>query len=358
MTAPSRLFRTRSGERGFILAVVLWALAGMGALAAYIGSVADAHVERALLTRETIERELRWRSTEATLIYLMATNRMNYRGAALHRVQRFDWDGAEPEREPPDAEIWMDGTPYQGLDSVRFAVQDEGGLAPVNLPETRLFAAVLRHAGCSPSASAQLAARARDYVDRDQQLTLNGAERFRYQQQNRSGPPNALMVSPVELQQVLGFSSLVSAAEWQRLRPLLTTRQPAGYNFNTMPPAVIEALLGISAEAARSMVEARQSAPIWRISDVVALSGRVPDIDPMAMIRLPSSSFRLMLWEAEARTRLVMGYHLTPFDGYGPWRKDYEYWERLDAPAEARPGSGAAPPPAPLLQGADLVAGA
>ena len=83
--APCR----RRDERGFVLVATLWALAALAVLAAYIDGVVASDVRDAIDAKRALQAEIDRRSTEATVLYLLATGRMNHRGLVLEEVQQF-----------------------------------------------------------------------------------------------------------------------------------------------------------------------------------------------------------------------------------------------------------------------------
>ena len=91
---------------------------------------------------------------------------------------------------------------------------------------------------------------------------MNGAEIFEYRQKDLPPPPNYLVATPLELQDLLGFDDLIRQDQWQKLKPVLGMRQATGLNFNTMKPALIAALLEIDESAITPLIEARQQKPI------------------------------------------------------------------------------------------------
>ncbi len=319
------------GDRagGFILVATLWVLAGLTVLAAYIDGVAADNVERAMLVKETIALELERRSTEATLVYLLATNRVNYRGFILDDQQRFA--DRYPEELPltGDGELWVTDVPYRGVGETLFGVQDENGLISVNLPGAGGFAALMKNAGVSPVNLAQMVARAGDYVDRDGQLSLNGAEYFDYLQSGRPPPANWVMMTPLEAQLVLGFDELIDPAQWRRIRPSLTVRPQAGYNFNIMVPAVIAAILDVDAAGMEAVLSERAERSIRNLDQIRRLTGKIPAIDEEEIVTMPSRAFRITIWREGRVNRVVLGIRLTPFGQSAPWRKDYQYSEQI-----------------------------
>ena len=72
----------------------LWALVALAVLAAYIDGVVASDIERAVEAKRSLRAELERRDTEATLIYLLVTGRMNHtarrdrRADAPHPVRR------------------------------------------------------------------------------------------------------------------------------------------------------------------------------------------------------------------------------------------------------------------------------
>ena len=135
---------------GFILVATLWVLAALAVMAAYIDRIATTNVEQAVMTRKSIELQLRQLSTEATVIYLLATNRMNHRGLLLEDEQRFA--DSVPDGELPnsgDGELTVTGQAYQGFGEVVFSLQDESGLVSVNSPRFPILAAMLKKLGAA-----------------------------------------------------------------------------------------------------------------------------------------------------------------------------------------------------------------
>ena len=73
-------------REGFILAATLWALVALTIVAAYIDGFTETNVDNAHRTKLMLQAELDRRSTEATLLYLLATNRMSPRKPADQRT--------------------------------------------------------------------------------------------------------------------------------------------------------------------------------------------------------------------------------------------------------------------------------
>lgn len=314
---------------GFVLIVVLWVLAALTLLVAYVDGVTTGQVETARSAKHSFERELARRSTWATVTYLLATGRMNSRGLIIETPQRFS-DALSEDAQLPDtgdAELRVTDQVYAGLGDTRFAVQDEGGLVSVNAPQVPLFGALLRRVGVAPHDVARMVARVGDYIDRDHVLRVNGAEAGHYRDRGKSPPPNWIMASPIELQNVLGFADVVTAGQWRQLLPLLSMRQPVGYNFDTMPPEVLAAVLALDLQSVKPLLDAREEQAISRLSFIAMQTGIYLDVDPIDLRELPSRFLRISLWHTGDGGRTLTGIELTPFADTAPWRIDYRYEE-------------------------------
>ncbi len=317
----------RHNAGGFILVTTLWVLAGLALLAAYIDRMVASDVERALMAVHRLESDLDRRSTEATVIYLLATGRMSHRGLILEERQRF----SDSLPLHGDGELRVQGEVYAGLGGIRFSIQDEGGLASVNAPEFPLLEALLKRAGVAAADLEWIVPRVQDYIDGDDDLVLNGAEDYHYRQGGSDPPLNWIMASPLELRKVLGVEALLPPDRWRRLWPLLTVRPVFGYNFDTMRPEILAALFDLDGRKVQDVLEEREKRSISRPSLIAMLTGRHLDIDDAEVRVLPSRFMRVSLWREGDAVRLVTGVELTPLGESAPWRKDYRYTEAITA---------------------------
>ena len=343
----------RGSTQGFVLVATLWALATLALLAAYLTDIMGADVQRAFDEQQQFQAHLERRSTEATVIYLLATNRMNHRALVLEDEQRFPGSAGSATRLPDDAEaeLSVTGTVYAGVGSARFSLQDESGLVSVNAPRFPLFATVLRSAGISSADVQTIVARVEDYIDTDDRPGTGGAERSDYHQHGKPPPPNWIMASPMELSMVLGIDDLIDADRWERLRPLLTVRPVNGYNFNTMHPEILAALLDLDRRRNEGVLDERAKRPLIRLSQIAMLSGKHLDIDELEIATLPSRFQRISLWHENGGAREVVGVELTPLGERAPWRKDYRYPEPHPANAgPEEPGDSPREAPSALLR--------
>ena len=333
---------------GFVLVATLWALAALALLAGYIVSVVATQIQGARQEKRVFQADLDRRSTEATVIYLLVTGRMSHNALILEGADRSL--GRRPTRDELRiagiGDLRVTGGTYAGLGRARFSLQDEAGLLSVNSPRFPTFRTFLRHSGVTEEDIRQVIARIEDYIDSNDSAALGGAERDEYRRHQRAPPLNWIMASPIELTEVLGIRELIGPARWRVLRPLLTVRPVSGYNFNTMHPQVLAAMLGLDAQGLRGVLEERQRVPLSRLTQLAMLTGKHLEIDEMDMAVLPSNFLRLAVWHETVGPRIVVGIELTPLGEVAPWRKDYRYSE----PAATRNGSRI--PSEPILEAA------
>ena len=303
----------RTTQRGFVLAATVWVLAALVLLADYVGGVVAADRERARALKMSLQDELDARGTEATVLYLLATGRMNYRGLEVASATGRDVLPVASE-------------PHKGLGRIRFSLQDEAGLASFNAPNV-LFQAVLRHAGAAPADIALLNARIGDYIDRDDNLSLGGAERADYAAAGLPPPANWFFVAPLELMKVHDAQAVIPRQAWGFLRRTTTAAFTHAVNFNAMPVELLTAFLGGDAAAAARVAAYREQQPLTSFGVMSDAAGH----DLSAYREFPgvmvASRLRIALWREGARERMLVGVFLTPGAAGGPWRTEYRYLE-------------------------------
>ena len=336
-------------REGFILAATLWALVALTVIAAYIDGVTRTNVDNAYRAKRMLQAELDRRSTEATVLYLLSTNRMNRRGVVMQAEQRFATGGAGLD-DTGDGVLSLSGAAYQGLGEVAFSLQDELGLVAVNAPTYPELSRVLTTIGVPKDDVAGLMPRLRDYIDTNGDLMLDGAEAFDYARAQRPPPANFFMASPMELNRVLGAEDLLDRTQRERLRAMTTPRLVSGLNFNTMPPEVAAAVLETEGDDLAEFLAAREDEPLTRLDRILELTGGPANVASDRIVPAPSMFVRITTWWQHGGTRTVVGTSLTPAPRFdppvsAPWRKEYRYSE------PSRPTTALRVAPTPLLGG-------
>ncbi|PZQ32585.1 MAG: hypothetical protein DI562_03270 [Stenotrophomonas acidaminiphila] len=319
----------RSGNtarpRGFILAVTLWILAGITIAVALMTLWAVAQVQDAQLARDQFQDEASLYETRDTLLYLLATREKTRAGQptraitqdeiAVRRLSEFGM----LDREPVGGELRLDGSPYRGLGSTVFAMQDEAGLLSMVWPfpaELNRFLALYQ---VPPESWPRLRDTLLDYLDPDDLTRLNGAEAREYQQAKRLPPPNRRLLVPGELARVMAWDTLPP----QKLAAMVEHISPyysGGLNLNTAPEELLPLRIPGCPEACRRLVQQRREKPF---ASTLELQGRlaiqVPGDDALDYRYVADDGMRLTLWR---RTGAAWRIHvrLTPLaDQQGPW---------------------------------------
>ena len=325
---------SRRKAHGFVLVATVWVLAALVLLADYVSGVVAADRERARLAKAALRDDLDARSTEATLLYLLATKPSNHRGLLLEPLAASALlPSAAPGAPARGAAITFAGEPYQGIGRVRFSLQDEAGLAAVNKPGS-LYRVALRHAGVAESDIALLLPRLQDYIDRDETLLVGGAERADYAAAGLPPPANWFLMSPLEVQKVLGARAVVPPEAWSFLHRNTTSAFTMGINFNTMPLAMLTAFLDGDQAAAKRVAEHREQHVLAGVDSLREAAGHdLSSYGDLAGVTV-ASRLRLALWREGGSQRTVVGVVLTPNAIDAPWRKEYRYFEPASGGSE------------------------
>lgn len=317
--------RRPKGQTGFVLALVLWLLAAIAIVAGLLTLWAMDQVADAQRDRAGVEQQLAMAGTRDTLVYLAATRDMNVAGLpvdsqdpAQRALLALDEFGAL-NRDPVGGELPLDGTQFQGLEGVRFAVQDEAGLVTLAWPDApqldRLLAAWQVPEGESPRLRDALL----DYIDHDDLRHLNGAEAREYERAGLPLPPNRRLLAPSEIDRVLGWEQR-SGASPEAMAEQASTYYAGALNLNTAPPDVLALVVPGCPENCEILQRQRSRAPLRSSDEVQALLGVVLPGDPLVDYRFaPSDTLRFTLWgDVGAAWRIHV--RLTPMaDGQAPW---------------------------------------
>lgn len=315
----------RGYSRGFILAVTLWILAGITIAVALMTLWAVSQVRDAQLARNQVEDEASLYETRDVLLYLMATREKTRAGQptraitedeiAVRRLSEFGM----LERDPVGGELRLDGSPYQGLGSTVFAMQDEAGLLSVVLPYPADLDRFLEIYQIQPESWPRLRDTLLDYIDPDDLSRINGAESREYQKENRLPPPNRRLLVPGELARVMGWDSLPP----QKLASMIEHITPyysGGLNLNTMPEELLPLRVPGCPDACRRLVQQRRERPFTSTAELQGrLAVRVRGDEALDYRYVADSTVRVTLWR---RTGAAWRMHvrLTPLaDQQGPW---------------------------------------
>lgn len=325
MASDRRRQRGPNGQGGFVLALVLWLLAGIAIVAGLLTIWALDQVRDAQRDRSDVEDLAAMMSTRDTVVYLAATRDVTLAGLPVEpisgeerAVRSLDEFGAL-DRGPVGGEIRVDGHAYEGLGGVVFSVQDEAGLIPLIWPTPDQLDRMLEQWGIDAREAPRLRDALLDYTDTDDLRHLNGAEEREYEVQDLPPPPNRRLLVPAELGRVLAWDEMPLVRR-EQLQEMSTTFYAGALNLNSAPPAVLPLLIDGCPANCDTLRMRRSSDPFRGAAEIEALLGvRLPG-DTMVDYRFaPSDTLRLTLW---SRTGVARRVHvrLTPLaDGRAPW---------------------------------------
>lgn len=346
----SRLYRGHD-ERGFVLVVVLVLLVVLTLLAGTVALSGRQAVARAQREIDLFQSHLDMLSTRETVLFMYATQHRNLGGlVAEHRppltMDSFDTDTDGTRMLPDGSEIRLDATPYTGVGSAVFALQDDHGLISLNWTMPALRQALYAHFKVPPDQWNALDAKRLDYQDEDSLHRLGGAEEAHYREAGLPSPPNRTLTTPLEVRRILQWNTMLEDVGDGELLGMLSMSRHTAVNVNTAPARVLAMLPGLDAGHAERMVALRKRAPFtseYQVMQTFPLEPFMYDV----LLLFPSSSGNLILQDRRFGATRLIHWTLTPMEfGGPPWRIDYE----VILPRDNRDGEAAVQTPStPLL---------
>lgn len=341
-------------QGGFILLTVLALLVVLVLLASAAATTADRVRADQQLDDARLTGQLDARSTEATLLYLLATQRRTFAGLTVDaRVVYTPSELAEktqgefvPTLMPVGNELRMNDELYSGLGDSRFALLTDAGRANINLnPQLRQNWLIQLHA--SPQQQSRLSDTLMDYQSPGNFPRLNGAKADQYREKGLQPPPDRTLFTPLELRRVMDWDKLLAPLDDQTLLRTITTARSGPVDVNAAPPSVLALLPGVTTAMAERVVALRNVQAFTNDASVYTL---LPTLDQEndSIGLYPSDSGTMALWPDAAGAGTLVHWTLTPFDdGGSPWHIDYE----LRLPARAGGSDAPARQPQSALLG-------
>ena len=168
----------------------------------------------------------------------------------------------------------------------------------------------------------------RDYIDRNDEKLLDGAEKQEYRKRGRLEPTNRFLSNPWQLNNVLG---------WQRVlnrHPDLfreVSIYPGGfYNYNSMTRKRLSLIDGISAAGVSEIVRYREGASFQEWDEIKEISRTLNDDLKSEVNYVPSPYLRLRLSKSGSERVTWSSVTLTPRSKARPWTLDYEFVRKIE----------------------------
>ena len=319
----------RLRTKGFILVATLWILAASTIAMTLFAAWVSRSSERARELQQDTRAAVAMFSTRETLLYLIATQGMTHRGVNLSSGPALPED-RNPFELPTVAEheILLDGRVYEGLQRVRFSLQDEAGLVNLNQEPTnrQVLNKLLLQSGISDAGERRhLLSALRDYVQHGLERDFLAPSRQDYRQAERPEPLNRPLITSRESWRALGWEQQPALWEGSHLANLTTVLHYGGLNVNTAPQEVLQIVAQLDERKAQEAIEARQERGFVNEMEAELRGGLPMSADPFTLAVIPSQHLRLTLWHPQAGGRGVRYYiTVTPErHGAGPWFIDH-----------------------------------
>ena len=324
---------------GFILASVLWLLAGLTVVAALVSRYGVSSAERAQLVRLRSGAETAMTSTKSDVLLLLAATRATNLG-----------------RSGANAELYVDNRVYGGRDESLVRIQDARGLIDLNRTTDGVLERLLVICGAAQDQAPTLVARIRDYVDEDDLTRLNGAERDSYAQAGLPAPRNAPMQEIQELWQVLGMAAVRSEWESRGCNDLVTVDADGLINIRTAP---FKALLaaGYEESIAKALSGDAREGEAYRTAQSLQSFNREANPFAASFSTYAGRTYRVQHYYPESGLQLQYWVVLNTGMPDKPWLIKGESTAALPTalrstwlPAKEAAGSASPPPVAPIVR--------
>jgi general secretion pathway protein K len=280
MNVPRTVSRglPRPPERGVAFLLVLWVVAMLSVL---LGSFA-------LIARTELTQSR----------HLFDTTRARYAAEAGLDLAVYELRKSDPMMR------WVgDGRPYSfgfGDADVEVKIIDDSGKIDLNAPNEQMLTNLFTARGLDPDRAQGLAAAIKDWIDPDDDTTLNGAELAQYKAAGLSyGPRNAPSATLLELQQVLGMNYEL----FSKIEPALTIYSGQGMpNLANAPLEVLEAQENVTPECAQLVADWQHS---FQHGDPAAPPQ--PECATQAGLSIPMAAGGGLTYSVKSRAKLPNG---------------------------------------------------
>ena len=319
-----------SRQQGFVLVVTLWILAIITIGTAYFAERVASSVTLAQQSQQTTQALLDFSNTRADILFRLATTPPSIYGLG-------------PTLK--DA-ISLDNRPYRGSGQDTVRLQDSRGLINVNFIQPGVLRQFLGVMGVAAENREALLDSLNDYTDTDDLRRLNGAEAAEYSARGLPLPPNDWLVTPWQLQNIIGWREQATLWKDQKLTEMLSTARVNAFNPNSAPREVLAALPGSSFEIADQLIKMRTLQPLLNAAQLGGLVGQ-GGLDSESLLFFPSNTFQLTQESDKAAWALRYQITLTPLADRAPWRIVYYLKTGITSPAQNANNPLPIPPPLP-----------
>ena len=306
-----------NAQQGFVLVLTLWILAIIAIGAAYFAERVATSVALARQSQLATQALLDFSSTRAEILFRLGTTRLSIYGLG-------------PTQQ--DA-IALDNRPYRGTGDDLVRLQDSRGLININIMQPEMLRLLLGRMGVAAENRDALLDSLSDYTDTDDLRRLNGAESAEYRARGWPLPPNDWLVTPRQLQSIIGWREQAILWKDQRLLDIVTTARVIGFNPNTAPREVLAALPGSTPEIADTLIKMRALQPLTSLLQTDSLAGQI-GLNSDSLTFFPGTNIRITQESDKIPWTLRYQISLTPRAERAPWRIDYYLKTGVTSPTQ------------------------
>lgn len=332
------MMRSPAQQQGFILVASIWIMAILVLMVSAFAVWVESSLDKAITQNERANMQLAATSTRSVLLYLATSQTATPAGIKVPvdksgagqeaNISLEDFfagaevDGMGARTVAIDGtEISVDGTVYKGIGGSLFSVMDLSGLIPLNSKSTAHARDLLRYLDIEQARISRLETTLQDYIDKDDVIGLNGAERLQYQLNGLKPPPNTSLLTRHELRRVMGWDTVDNLWDNSEILSAITASTTQPYNVNAMPRIVAKIAFGLSEADAERLISERNEKKFSNIKELMDRT-ELNLYTQFDKIRLtPSTRFRFSFWYPEARLKREIDVHFLPIVNTGdyPW---------------------------------------
>ena len=316
----------RKSEGGFVLVSVVGVSALMLILAGVFNFFAEQEIEGAIRAKILLENKLDEKSTEQTLLYLVATHRFTRAGLSLLEEDEGDYIVDDDlDTKPVGGEMLLDGTPYVGFGSTIYFIRDLNGTFPLNSMDPSHLENLLSAWEADISTRRGLIDSLLDYIDVDQIERLHGAEGST----DSVAPKNYLLRTVPEIRRVRGWSRWLDSHPEFNPEALLSVNHEPHININTLPAEHIRHLFSLTELELEAIQKQREQFSFLLVDDIKKLSGETLVLDELYFRFFPSSRLRFTIISPDSKYSSTMMVNFTPLGLKKPWHVEYQYFSEF-----------------------------
>lgn len=240
---------TKKAKNGFVIATVLWIVAGLMLVALLVAFFSKDTVKLSTAVEQKLQAELEAQSILEQLKFYISTS--NYDNTSLLNSTFTKLGATYP------AKVVLDGRWYKLAPNKRFRIKDSSATFSAFALSPYIFS---RFSTQNVAKQNIIRDSILDWLDQDNEVRLSGAERYYYQNEKAAKyhPSNLYRLQDLaELELVRGMNSL-STKELTDIRQNTYYMNGSNVNLALVSPKMLSAYLNITLSQAQSLVELRK----------------------------------------------------------------------------------------------------